>query len=94
VPCLPTASRTLTFAGMDTTSSALTRIFYLLAEHQDVQDKLRREIRQARLQKGDEGDFGYDDLEGLVYLDAVCRETLRLFVGRFILMCMTFLRCL
>ncbi len=88
MPCSPITSRTLTFAGMDTTSSALTRIFYLLAEHQDVQDKLRHEIRQARLQK--EGDFGYDDLEGLVYLDAICRETLRLFVGCFILMCVTF----
>ena len=72
---------------MDTTSSALARILFLLAQHQDVQDKLRREIRQARLRKKEQdgADFGYDDLESLVYLDAVCRETLRLFVGRFIL---------
>ena len=71
--------RTLTFAAMDTTSTALSRILFLLAQHQDAQDRLRSEIRQA--QKKDGSDFGYDDLERLVYLDAIMRETLRLFVG-------------
>lgn len=71
---------TLTFAAMDTTSSALARILYLLAQHQPVQDRLRNEIRQARALKDEEqGEFGYDDLERLVYLDAVCRETMRLY---------------
>jgi cytochrome P450 len=70
---------------MDTTSSALARILYLLAQHQPVQDRLRNEIRQARALKDEEqGEFGYDDLERLVYLDAVCRETMRLFVGSFV----------
>lgn len=65
---------TLTFAGTDTTSNALARILHILAEKQDVQDKLRAEIVEARNGQ----DIGYDQLVELPYLDAVCRETLRL----------------
>ncbi len=68
--------RTLTFAAMDTTSSALARILWLLSNHQYVQDKLREEIREAKRQHG--CDLVYDDLVALPYMDAVCRETLRL----------------
>ncbi|KAF8969648.1 cytochrome P450 [Flammula alnicola] len=67
---------TLMFAAMDTTSSALTRLLYLLATHQDVQDKLRKEIKEAKETEG--GDLPYDKLVSLPYLDAICRETLRL----------------
>jgi hypothetical protein len=67
--------RTLIFAAMDTTSGALARILFTLAEHPDAQDKLRQELTKAR--KID-GDLNYDDLSSLPYLDAVCRETLRL----------------
>lgn len=65
---------TLLFAAFDTTSSALARILYLLAEHPEVQEKLRKEITEARREKGN---LDYDDLVGLPYLEAVCRETLR-----------------
>ncbi|KAF9533504.1 cytochrome P450 [Crepidotus variabilis] len=67
---------TLTFAAADTTSNALSRTFLLLATHQDVQVKLRQEIRNV-LQHQTE--LSYDALNGLVYLDAICRETLRLY---------------
>ena len=60
---------------MDTTSSALSRILYLLSLNQDVQEKLRKEIAEAR--EGG-GDLSYDDLVSLPYLDAICRETMRL----------------
>ncbi|XP_006462834.1 hypothetical protein AGABI2DRAFT_179443 [Agaricus bisporus var. bisporus H97] len=66
---------TLVFAAMDTTSSALARILWLLSEHPDVQDRMRDEIREA--QKNDE--LSYDQLVSLPYLDAVCRETLRVY---------------
>ncbi|KAA1472336.1 cytochrome P450 [Dentipellis sp. KUC8613] len=66
----------LTFAAMDTTTSALSRIFQALAEHPDAQDKLRAELLQAGT--GGE-DLGYDELNELPYLDAVTRETLRLY---------------
>ncbi|KAF5353161.1 hypothetical protein D9758_008710 [Tetrapyrgos nigripes] len=67
---------TLVFAAMDTTSGALARILYLLAAHTEVQDKLRREILEA--QSGNKH-ISYDQLVSLPYLDAICRETLRLF---------------
>ena len=62
------------FAAMDTTSNALCRILSLLAVHQDVQDKLRREIRQT---KENFGEPGYEQLMTMPYLDAVIRETMR-----------------
>jgi cytochrome P450 len=68
---------TLTFAAMDTTSNALSRIIHLLSTHQDVQSKLREEIVDARSRHG-HGNLGYDELVALPYLDAICRETLRL----------------
>ncbi|KAI0056907.1 cytochrome P450 [Artomyces pyxidatus] len=69
---------TLLFAGTDTTSTALSRILSLLAQHQDVQDKLRKELLEAREAMGDR-DIEYDELVALPYLEAVCRETLRLY---------------
>ena len=63
-------------AGMDTTANTLARILELLATHPDVQEKLRAEIVQAAESVGSAPDF--DTLMGLPYLEAVCRETLRL----------------
>ncbi|KAI0716977.1 cytochrome P450 [Earliella scabrosa] len=67
---------TLTIAAMDTTSNALSITLHLLAQHPEVQEKLRREILDA--QNGGK-DLGYDDLVSLPYLDAICRESLRLY---------------
>ncbi|KAJ3539879.1 hypothetical protein NMY22_g4540 [Coprinellus aureogranulatus] len=66
---------TLMFAAMDTTTYATSRILHLLALHQDIQDKLRAEIRAAKARFNGEPD--YDQLSSLPYLDAVIRETLR-----------------
>ena len=67
----------MTFAAMDTTSNVLSQILHLLAQHQDVQTRLRSEILEAR-HGGQE--FSYDQLCALPLLDAICRETLRLYV--------------
>jgi cytochrome P450 len=72
---------------MDTTSNALARILHLLSTHQDVQSKLRQEIVDARSRYGN---LGYDDLAALPYLDAICRETLRLSVLPFLLVLILF----
>ncbi|KAE9394010.1 cytochrome P450 [Gymnopus androsaceus JB14] len=72
------SSDTLTFAAMDTTSTAMARLLHLLSRHPEVQDKLRQELIEAKHQK-DGQDFSYDELVALPYLDAVCRETLRLY---------------
>lgn len=61
---------------MDTTSNALSRVFHLLAQFPDVQERLRREFAEAKEQNGGK-DLPYDTLVSLPYLDAVCRETLR-----------------
>ncbi|PCH40534.1 cytochrome P450 [Wolfiporia cocos MD-104 SS10] len=64
---------TLIFAAMDTTSTATARTLQLLAEHQDIQAKLREEILQA----GAGEHLSYDELGRLPLLDAVVKETLR-----------------
>ena len=77
--CAKNESRTFTFAAMDTTSSALAQTLQLLSEYPEVQEKLRQEVIQAS--GGDiETDIQYDELVDLPYLDAVCRETLRMYV--------------
>lgn len=60
---------------MDTTSSALARIFQFLSQNQEFQERLRQEIRDAKANKG--GQLEYDELMALPLLDATCRETLR-----------------
>jgi len=74
---LLTHTRSLTFAATDTTSNALARILHILAQHPEVQTKLREEI-VAAIQ--DNGFLDYSVLEPQPYLDTVCRETLRLYV--------------
>ncbi|KAF8681496.1 cytochrome p450 [Rhizoctonia solani] len=64
---------TLIFAGHDTTSGALACIFQMLAEHPEIQSKLREEL----LRCSDE-DPDYVTLKSFPLLDAVIRETLRL----------------
>ncbi|RDX41926.1 cytochrome P450 [Lentinus brumalis] len=68
---------TFMLAGVDTTANALSRVLQLLSEHPDVQTKLRSEVHQAEEQYG--AQIPFDELMALPYLDAVCRETLRLY---------------
>ena len=63
------------YAATDSTSAVLAQTLSILAERPDAQDKLRQEVTEAR--KGN-NDLDYDDLTSLPYLDAICRETLRL----------------
>ena len=72
----------LLFAGAETSSGILARILHLLALNPDVQVKLRAELEEAR--DFDDQDLDYDKLTSLPYLDAVCRETLRLYGERHI----------
>ena len=60
---------------MYTTSNALSITLLLLSEHPEVQQKLRDELLGTF---DDEENFDYDKLVNIRYLDAVCRETLRL----------------
>ncbi|EIW55368.1 cytochrome P450 [Trametes versicolor FP-101664 SS1] len=70
----------LLLAATDTTSASIVRAVHLLSERPRVQEKLRREILDASTPTGrGVSDLDYDALAGLHYLDAVIRETLRLY---------------
>ncbi len=57
--------KSLLFAGYETTSVTMTYVLYLLSKHPDVESRCIKEIRSNPSQ--------------LVYLEAVIKETLRLF---------------
>lgn len=82
----------MVFAGLDTTTSALSRCVYLLAKNPLAQARLRSEIRDATrsmsLSQDDSSLFEhdtpplhlpYDTLINLPFLDGVVKETLRLY---------------
>ena len=72
----PSPDRLLVLAGVDTTTNGMTQLMLLLSEHPEIQEKMRLEIRQAQVQHGE--DIPYDTLVTLPYMDAVCRESMRL----------------
>lgn len=80
---------TFIFAGHETTSTQMTWLILMLAQHPHVQTKLRAEIRAARaaLQLAPQSaadahdefrDLSMEELATLPYLDACVRESLRL----------------
>ncbi|RPD65435.1 cytochrome P450 [Lentinus tigrinus ALCF2SS1-7] len=72
---------TMVLAGMDTTANSLARVLQLLAEHPDVQEKLRDEVVNVAETEGTDGTIEFDRLMDMPYMDAVCRETLRISPG-------------
>lgn len=85
--CIIDNMKTLLFAGHDTTASALTWSLYLLAAHPAWQDRLRSGLRKAGFSSSNgmhhesllPPSFSYNNLDDLVDLTAVVRETLRLY---------------
>ncbi|KAG8795727.1 cytochrome P450-dit2 [Ceratobasidium sp. 428] len=65
------------FAGHETTSTAVSHILSILADNEDIQVRLREEIRTYFKEHQD--DANHDALLELPYLDAVVRETLRVY---------------
>ncbi|KAJ7031138.1 cytochrome P450 [Mycena alexandri] len=63
-------------AGRDTTAATLTYSVYMLAEHPDIAERLRKEILDT---VGSSKMPTYDDLRGMKYLRAFINETLRLY---------------
>ncbi|QRV95565.1 cytochrome P450 family protein [Ceratobasidium sp. AG-Ba] len=68
---------TFIFAGHETTSTLVSRILNILADSPQIQVKLREEVRLYFEEHKD--DVNHDGLLELPYLDAVVRETLRLY---------------
>ncbi|CAA7269679.1 unnamed protein product [Cyclocybe aegerita] len=72
----------LIFGAQDTTSSCLSRILHQISKHQEVQDCICEELRNASLEGSNTDEYGrltYDALSNLPWLDAVLKETLRLY---------------
>ncbi|MGI9286651.1 MAG: cytochrome P450, partial [Pseudomonadales bacterium] len=63
----------LLFAAHDTTTSALSHVMYLCGRHPEWQDKARAECQALGKDRP-----AYDDLDKLVVLDKVFKESLRL----------------
>jgi cytochrome P450 len=62
-------------AGKDSTSAALTWLFWLLAAHRRGERRVHEEA--SRLREG--GDYYYDELKGIHYLHAAITEAMRLY---------------
>ena len=56
-------------AGFETSSSTIANALYELAQHQDVQDKLRNEIKKHY--ELTNGEWQYEDVKNMPILDAV-----------------------
>ena len=65
------------FAGTETSSGLIGRILQQLASHPDEQETLRAELAEAH--RAARHELDYDKLTNLPHLDAICRETLRLY---------------
>ncbi|OXA55516.1 cytochrome P450 9e2 [Folsomia candida] len=64
-------------AGFDTTQSLLLFCAYALAIHPEIQDKLR--IAVDKVWEENDGDFTYESVLRMTYLDMVINETLRFY---------------
>ncbi|XP_011689994.1 PREDICTED: probable cytochrome P450 6a20 [Wasmannia auropunctata] len=61
-------------AGFETSSTTMTYALYEMAQHQDIQDKVREEIDEV-LAKYD--NLTYDAVNEMLYLHKVINETMR-----------------
>ncbi|XP_013112026.2 probable cytochrome P450 6a21 isoform X1 [Stomoxys calcitrans] len=64
-------------AGFETSSTTMSFALYELAQNQEVQQRAREEVQQVLEKHG--GQFTYECMKELVYLDQVIEETLRLY---------------
>ncbi|XP_034194616.1 putative cytochrome P450 6a14 isoform X2 [Osmia lignaria lignaria] len=62
-------------AGFETSSTTIANAIYELAQNQEIQDKLREEIKEFDAKNN--GEWNYETVKQMKYLDKVFRETLR-----------------
>lgn len=66
---------TMFFAGHETTANALTWIFWLLAQHPEIEKKLHEEVDRVLAGR----DAGFADLPQLALTEQIVREAMRLY---------------
>jgi cytochrome P450 family 4 len=69
--------QTMIMAGSDTTAITLSFATIMLAMHQDIQEKLNKEM--CDIFENTDRDPTLDDLTRMDYLERVIKETMRLF---------------
>ncbi|TFK25554.1 cytochrome P450 [Coprinopsis marcescibilis] len=71
--------RTILLAGHETSATTLCWVLLELARHPEVQEKLRREIREVEraIRARGGSDFTATDLDNMTYLHAVIKESMR-----------------
>ncbi|KAF8641734.1 hypothetical protein AX16_009811 [Volvariella volvacea WC 439] len=69
----------LVHGAQETTSSTLARFFDLLSQNQDLQQRLREEIKQAKEAKDNGEELTFSEVNALPLLDAVVKETFRVY---------------
>ncbi|XP_072756841.1 probable cytochrome P450 6a14 [Anoplolepis gracilipes] len=62
-------------AGFETSATTMSNVFYELAINQEIQDKLREEIDEEYIKHN--GNFTYENMKKMSYLDKIFKETLR-----------------
>ncbi|XP_050431497.1 cytochrome P450 4C1-like [Adelges cooleyi] len=70
---------TVVVAGQDTTSLTNACTIFMLAHHQDVQNKVLEELLTIFSSGDPDRPPTYEDLQKMVYLERVIKETLRLY---------------
>ncbi|KAF9494470.1 cytochrome P450 [Pleurotus eryngii] len=70
----------LMIAGQDTTGNTLSWAIYRLASSPELQEKIRAEVIEA-CESSPGGDISLNTIEGMVWLNAFLKETLRLHPG-------------
>ncbi|KAH8344987.1 hypothetical protein KR059_000061 [Drosophila kikkawai] len=66
---------TFVFAGVDTTTAAMSFVLYALGKYPETQSRLREELKLHQLPK----DADLDSLNELPYLEALIKEVLRMY---------------
>ncbi|KAM1025609.1 hypothetical protein ACFX13_039440 [Malus domestica] len=66
-------------AGRDTTSAAMTWLFWLLSKHPDITHKIVNEVENVVVQNNGTEKLGFDDLQKMRFLRASLCETMRLY---------------
>ncbi|KAL6418322.1 hypothetical protein ACFW04_012207 [Cataglyphis niger] len=75
---------TFMFEGHDTTAMGITFALLLLAEHKDIQERVRVEVDKAMQKNG--GKLNKKSLQNLPYLERCLKEALRLYPSVFLIL--------